>query len=159
MQGHEEPSAAERRGEKGSALLHLMRARPVARWLVGVPPVLVGLFALNLAPWRCPLLATTGCRCPGCGLTRALGALARGEWSVSLALHPFALVLAAAWGVLALHLLLGPRGRHRIEAFVGRVERAGALGRWPLSTWLAGGLLLFGVARLARDALDALGVG
>ncbi len=47
-----------------------------------------------------------GLPCPGCGMTRALAHLAKGEWRAALAAHPFAPVLAAelllgwlAWGV------------------------------------------------------------
>lgn len=46
-----------------------------------------------------------GLPCPGCGMTRALAHLAKGEWRAALAAHPFAPVLAAelllgwlAWG-------------------------------------------------------------
>jgi Protein of unknown function (DUF2752) len=44
--------------------------------------------------------------CPGCGMTRAFAALAKGEWSAAVILHPLAPVLAfelvagwVAWGV------------------------------------------------------------
>jgi len=44
--------------------------------------------------------------CPGCGMTRAFAALAKGDWSTAVALHPLAPVLAAelvlgwvAWGI------------------------------------------------------------
>lgn len=44
--------------------------------------------------------------CPGCGMTRAFAALAKGDWSAAVALHPLAPVLAAelalgwaAWGL------------------------------------------------------------
>ena len=35
--------------------------------------------ALMLASWRCPIHAVTGWYCPGCGGTRAVGALLRGD--------------------------------------------------------------------------------
>jgi hypothetical protein len=48
-----------------------------------------------------------GLPCPGCGMTRALAHLAKGEWRAAVAVHPFAPLLAAelllgwlAWGVL-----------------------------------------------------------
>jgi hypothetical protein len=46
-----------------------------------------------------------GLPCPGCGMTRALAHLAKGEWREAVAVHPFAPLLAAelvlgwlAWG-------------------------------------------------------------
>lgn len=46
-----------------------------------------------------------GLPCPGCGMTRALAHLAKGEWREAIAAHPFAPVLASelvllwlAWG-------------------------------------------------------------
>jgi uncharacterized protein DUF2752 len=44
--------------------------------------------------------------CPGCGMTRAFAALAKGDWSAAVTLHPLAPVLACelvvawiAWGM------------------------------------------------------------
>jgi hypothetical protein len=49
--------------------------------------------------------------CPGCGLTRAFGALAKGDFAASWHLHPFALVLAVelfvAWLVVGWWLWRG----------------------------------------------------
>jgi hypothetical protein len=53
-------------------------------------------------PWGrgftfCGFRRITGIPCPGCGMTRAMAALARGELVAALHLHPFApLVLAQA---------------------------------------------------------------
>jgi hypothetical protein len=38
----------------------------------------------------CAFRRTTGIPCPGCGLTRAMAALARGDLLAALRLHPFA---------------------------------------------------------------------
>jgi hypothetical protein len=62
--------------------------------------------ALGLALFGVPLdgievCATrrfTGLACPGCGLTRAFAALARGDWAAAWSFHPFALLLAAQGG-------------------------------------------------------------
>ena len=38
--------------------------------------------------WRCPIAELFGVPCPGCGLTRALLALARGDVAGAVRLHP-----------------------------------------------------------------------
>ena len=49
----------------------------------------------------CTLRRVTGIPCPGCGMTRALGALARGEVAQAVHMHPlaipFVLELVALW--------------------------------------------------------------
>jgi len=52
--------------------------------------------------------------CPGCGMTRAFAALAKGDWPAAVALHPLAPVVAAelvlgwaGWGIA----LASPRVR------------------------------------------------
>ena len=41
-----------------------------------------------------------GVSCAGCGMTRAMGALARGDWWASVTLHPLAPFLAAQAGLV-----------------------------------------------------------
>lgn len=81
-------------------------------WLLG----LVGLLAVGaFRAWDPAVRGVQVCLvrvlldqpCPGCGLTRAVGYLARGDLASAFALHPLALPLALeaagiwlAWGVL-----------------------------------------------------------
>ncbi len=62
-----------------------------------------------------------GLPCPGCGMTRALAHLAKGEWRAALSAHPFAPVLAAevmigwlAWGISGVSGIAGRRLSQRI---------------------------------------------
>jgi len=154
MPGREEhggnPGDRERRP---SALLYLLRHRRTARGLVLVPPVLLALFALGISVWSCPLRTTCGCRCPGCGLTRAFAALAGGDVSAALTWHPFVFVFALGWVLLAVHLFLPARARAELEAFVARAER-----HVPISTVLMVGFAIYGVARLVFDACGVEGL-
>lgn len=72
--------------------------------LVGAPLAAVALAAWDPdrtgGPPLCPLRACTGIACPGCGLTRATGALLRGRVGDALHIHPFALALVAQVALL-----------------------------------------------------------
>lgn len=70
-----------------------------------VVAVAAGLVAVgDRGPVLCPFRRCTGGYCPGCGLTRAAGRLARGDVAGAWHHHPFlvvaaveAVVLAGAW--------------------------------------------------------------
>lgn len=67
----------------------------LAALLLGFPPGRPPFLA-----WRCPFYAATGLQCAGCGATRALQALARGQLQAAWALNPLlvaALPLGAGW--------------------------------------------------------------
>jgi hypothetical protein len=89
-------------------------ASPAARlWLLAGLAGLAGLAILHVwTPSGDPASALCLSRrlfhlpCPGCGMTRALAHLAKGEWSAALQDHPMAPVVAiegilgwAMWGV------------------------------------------------------------
>lgn len=117
-------------------------------WLVGTGLALAVVVALALfgpadtSP--CLFLAATGVACPGCGMTRALAALLRGDWATMWRLHPLAAIVTieglltwALWGWLVFV-------RRR------RIDEA-----WML--WLllanAGFLLVVWIVRLASGTL------
>lgn len=74
-----------------------------------------GIFALtspgSQGTTLCPFALVTGTACPGCGMTRALGALLRGDFRLAFDYHPLVMLIAvqalAGWGWLML------RRRHR----------------------------------------------
>jgi hypothetical protein len=76
----------------------------------------------------CPLRRFVGLPCPGCGMTRALAHLAKGEWSAAVRDHPLAPLLSAevvlawaAWGGVAAGALRLPRLLRPEVAAVGHV--------------------------------------
>ncbi|MDF1701381.1 MAG: DUF2752 domain-containing protein [Planctomycetota bacterium] len=151
VDGAQEHGACCERGHR-SALLALTRRPRTARALVLVPPLLVGLYASGLVRLMCPLMGATGCRCPGCGLTRGAAFVARGDLGGAFAFHPFALAAVVGWVVLALWLFAGQARRGILERAFGRIER-----KVPVSTLLLAGFLVFGLVRLAVDAYGAIG--
>ncbi len=81
--------------------LALQRLSPRTWWLAA-GAVGLGAWAV-LAVWTppddpsatlCLFHRVTGIGCAGCGLTRALALLAKGQWSAAFAVHPLAPVLA-----------------------------------------------------------------
>ena len=99
--------------------LRIVKARsqksPAWTWALAGLLGLAGLTLLHLwtplddVRYSLCLSRRMGLPCPGCGMTRALAHLAKGEWQGALAAHPFSPVLAAElvlgwlfWGVHAL---------------------------------------------------------
>ena len=64
------------------------------------------LSELGLPGWPCPFRHVLNMPCPGCGLTRAVHLLLRGQWQQSIQTHAFAPVLLLAAVVLLLSVLL-----------------------------------------------------
>jgi hypothetical protein len=73
--------------------------RPSIRWLVGLAgPLGLAVVAVGAAgdgPPLCPIRRCTGHACPGCGMTRALGALVRGDVELALRYHPLVVLVGA----------------------------------------------------------------
>jgi hypothetical protein len=82
-------------GVSASALLHPETATGAGRWLF----------------FPCPLLKVTDWRCAGCGTTRLLHELLRGNISEALALNPLGVFLVPALCVIVAHQLLVASGR------------------------------------------------
>lgn len=96
------------RGDGGVTVASRPASAPASnrRALLALPAVVVGLSAVGAvtgAPSLCPVAVVTGTACPGCGLTRAIVALARGDVGASWASHPLGgvialqIVVAATW--------------------------------------------------------------
>jgi Protein of unknown function (DUF2752) len=80
------------------------------RALYAAPFLVAGFLALwspsEDGPTICPFALATGMACPGCGMTRAVGYLARGDLTSALTYHPLVILVAlqgiAGWGWLML---------------------------------------------------------
>ena len=119
-----------------------LRPAPVARRWSSLG-ILLGAGALvavtTMVPWggECGFRFVLGAPCPGCGMTRAMAALLRGDLPASLRWHPLALPLAlAAAGALALALN---------EGITGRPTFRRAADRWGLPATVACFVLLAAV--------------
>ena len=67
---------------------------------------------INILP-ACPLLATTGFACPGCGMTRGMHALSQGDFITALdfnALIPLFVLASAYFGIAMFSIMLRGQG-------------------------------------------------
>src|SRR4029079_4353352 len=103
----------------------------------------VVLVALHLPGWPCAFRAVTGLPCPGCGMSRALSALARGHWHDAVAWHAFAPVALVAAALMVAAALLPATPRRRLAGRVAAFER-----RTGSAVVLAAALVLYWILRL-----------
>jgi hypothetical protein len=121
----------------------IMRNRNEAIVIAMATVVQLVLGVSHLPGWPCPVLQATGIPCPGCGLTRAVIALIKGNWSTAFTLHAFApILLVAAFLIICSSLLPQPYRRGLISG-VELIER-----RTHVTSILAVGLILYWLARL-----------
>ena len=84
-------------------------ARRNLQWLAFAPLAAVGIMTMaspsDDGPTLCPVALLTGVACPGCGMTRAIAWLLRGDVSTAVTYHPLAplviglFVVGTAWAV------------------------------------------------------------
>lgn len=118
---------------------------PIAVWVVGaVCAGLVALSMLGISLWHCPTLQMFDIECPGCGMTRATGALLGGRFEESWALHPFAGLFVLFATAAGLGSLLREEKRERLAQRVEVIERKTGIVMLPFVAFL-----LYGLARIA----------
>lgn len=124
-------------------LATVMQSRRVMTLLGAVSLFQVVLTALKLPAWQCPLKATLGVACPGCGLTRAVILLVEGKWLSAMQLHAFAPICLGMGLLLATGILLPARVRDTVARRIATIEK-----RSGIMLWLIFGLLVYWIGRL-----------
>ena len=124
-------------------LAPVMQRRWIMALLGTVTLFQVALTALDLPAWQCPLKATLGIACPGCGLTRAMVLLAEGKWLAAIQLHAFAPIGLGIGLLLVSGILLPAKWRHRVTERLAAFEK-----RSGIMLWLIIGLLFYWLGRL-----------
>jgi hypothetical protein len=121
----------------------ILRDRRFALVYTGGVGLLIGLSALRLHPWQCPIFSSTGIPCPGCGLTRAIVLLLQGELRASIRFHAFAPIFLLFSVALVVVMLL-PKTISRLIVHKAEVfER-----QTGLTVIILTGLILYWLARL-----------
>jgi len=137
-------------------LASILNNRVACALITGATPLQLGLVSVDLPAWQSPSHAVFGLPDPGCGLSRAIVALLRGEWRTSLTFHAFAPLFVVALSLVAMTAIL-PRGpRDKLVALVEYLER-----RTGLTAILLIGLVVYWLARLLfmREAFLKLVAG
>ena len=98
----------------------------------------------------CPFRLATGLWCPGCGMTRAAGWLAHGDFAAAWRLHPWIFPLAAQALLLGLVFLVLSRHHQHFRLHVTRLFP-------PVLAANGVALLVVWIIRLRTGALDNLG--
>jgi hypothetical protein len=111
--------------------------------ITGASVVQVGLVSARLPAWQSPTHTAFGIPDPGCGLSRAIVALLRGDWRTSLTLHAFAPLFVLALCLIAITAILPQTPRNKIVTLVEYWER-----RTGLTTILLIGLVIYWLGRL-----------
>jgi hypothetical protein len=91
----------------------------------------------------CPMLHAIGIPCPGCGASRACGALLRGDWHNLVRLHAFAPLFLGSVVIFLLAAALPSQGRDALGRAVDAVERRSGAAKLLLLL-----LLVYWAARL-----------
>jgi hypothetical protein len=121
----------------------LLRDRKLSLIALGSAVALVSFFAIGFPAWPCPFLKVTGLPCPGCGLTRALFFLIKGDLKTSLTYHAFAPLFLVGFLIMALASVLPDKARQVwIDKLVNLEQRSG------LVLIVLTGLILYWLARL-----------
>lgn len=121
----------------------ILESRPTTLLIVGAAVAHATLNLLGLPSWECPILHTLGVPCPGCGLSRGIGALLHGDWQTALTFHAFAPVFLASLIFMAVVLLLPVASRRQVVEWTRIFEAKTGLVAIGLI-----GLMVYWLARL-----------
>lgn len=121
----------------------LLRDRKFALVVAGTVGAQIALVSLNLPGWECPFFRVTGIPCPGCGLTRAVLLLLKGDLQASLRFHAFAPIVLLTAVALILVLLLPRSITQPAISKVAMLEQ-----KTGFTVIILVGLILYWLARL-----------
>lgn len=121
----------------------VLRDRRFTAALVGATGLHVALVSLSLPSWECPFFRLTGVPCPGCGLSRAVLLLLKGNVGAAVRYHAFAPIFVLAFIALLLSILLP---KSIIQPAIARAELTER--KTGLTALILAGLILYWLARL-----------
>jgi len=124
-------------------LSSLVKHRQSCLAISGAVGLHLTLVTFNLPSWQCPIRATLGIPCPGCGLSRAIAAILHGDWQTALTIHAFAPIAIIVFSIVLVAAFLPKSARTQLENRLERLERQS-----KVTTLLLSISLLYWLARL-----------
>ena len=124
-------------------LATILRSRATCALISAAALIQISLVSVGLPGWRSPFHAFLGIPDLGCGLTRAIVFLLRGEWQKALIYHAFAPLFVIALGTVGLATFLPNQRRDRLVAWIEGIES-----RTGSTAILLIGLVIYWLARL-----------
>ena len=104
-------------------LSSLIRNRPICVALSSTGMVHLGLVALDLPSWECPIWHRLGVPCPSCGLSRAIAALIQGDMVRALTIHAFAPIAVLVMMLVIYASVVSKHRRMPLSRWLERIER------------------------------------
>lgn len=121
----------------------ILKNRGICAVISGAAILQLSLVFAGLPGWQSPFHSLLGFPDPGCGLSRAIVALFRGDWQTSLTFHAFAPFFVIALILIALVAIFPVEMKNKAVIWVEVVEL-----RTGLTAYLLIGLVLYWLARL-----------
>lgn len=87
-------------------LASVMEHKPTSLSIAGIVAAHFTLVSLDLPSWQCPLRYGLNIPCPGCGLSRGMLLLCKGNWQQSLKIHAFSPVVLIGLALIFISLIL-----------------------------------------------------
>ncbi|UCF86227.1 MAG: DUF2752 domain-containing protein [Desulfobacteraceae bacterium] len=104
-------------------LTPLIQNRRIILILGGVAALQVWLTAVGIPGWQCPIKASLGIQCPGCGLSSAMALLIQGEWRAALHVHAFAPFFLVGFALMMIIGILPERAHLESVRLIAMLER------------------------------------
>ena len=95
--------------------------------LGGGAVIQIGLTALLLPSWHCPIQSVLWLPCPGCGLSQAIVLLLQGDWHSAVSIHAFAPVFLTGVMLIVTASLLPVPLHQKVVRGIEKLESAARL--------------------------------
>lgn len=132
----------------------LLRDAWFSRLLIVIATVLVAVSAAGIHVWPCPFLRFTNYPCPGCGLTRSVRALIRGDFQSAIEYNAFGIVAVAVLSLIVVAAVLPDARRRWFADRLAAIERRTAIPAIVVTMML--GYWIFRLASGNQQVLELL---